>query len=158
MLGPPKTADLYPQAHRHGWGASLYTFLLLEAVSACPLSLPQPVAGWSRDFLWALLPPRVLTTSAPAPLACPCLGCICLWLMARLLSSLPLYPSIQHKAGKQQVLTVYFWMAPLSCWLRDPEARGGHPLPASLLSFLSSLCPPPDWLSLYNQINKSSSS
>ena len=126
-----------------------------EAVSVC--SLPSPIPT-------RLGPPGV---SAPAPLVCPCLGCVCLWLTAQtLLTCLPLILSCSQALGTGLVNSKRSLRACRqhlfggassqgSCWPRSLGLEDARPLPASLLSLLSSLCPTPTWLLLYNQINKS---
>lgn len=136
----------------------LFLFLALGPwkLSLLALSLPPYPPGWD--------PPGV---SAPAPLACPCLGCVCLWLTAQhLLTCLPLILScspvlgtglVNHKRSLCACGRQLFGGASSqgSCWLRSLGLEDARPLPASLLSLLSSLCPTPTWLLLYNQINKS---
>lgn len=132
-------------------------FLALGPWKLSPVgSLPSPIPT-------RLGPPGV---SAPAPLACPCLGCVCLWLTAQhLLTCLPLILScspvlgtglVNHKrslcaCGRQ----LFGGASSGSCWLRSLGLEDARPLPASLLSLLPLYAQPPAWLLLYNQINKS---
>lgn len=87
----PEDCRPAPTQRPRAWLGSIFTNTLpppgplpLEAVSACSLAPRKP----SR-----LGPPQGPTTSAPAALACPCLGCVPLWLTARALS--PCLPLIR---------------------------------------------------------------
>ena len=118
VLGPLRTADLCPpRGTRHGWGASSHTSLF-RALFARKPSLPALFhhaphqAGWVTAFHWALLAPRVPTTSAPTPLAS----------LPRTRVSLAdskafiIFAAVSQplaRASKQQALAVCLWEAPL---------------------------------------------
>ena len=159
---PPRPAGLPPPRDQHLAGEHLCTHSSSSwrSVPGSCLCLLSPFPHTHQ----AGTPPGV---SAPAPQACLCLGCVCLWLTVRpLLTCLPLILSCSQALGTGLVNSKCSLRAcrqhPFggassqgSCWLRSPGLEDARPLPASLFSLLSSLCPTPTWLLLYNQINKS---